>query len=253
MDPTLASWRELPAIDGSGATLLPGLLDGHAHPRTPDALQEALRFGVTTMLDLGSAGKEQALRDAAASRSDVADLRSAGFSATAPGSHGTEFGYVIPAYPDLMLQTRSSRAEGEWLRLLEDHADRPADGDCRSSRPFGGHGDSAGAGGSRAQDARGSARRKPGGRVVALAAGVDGLAHVWRDRGAAPEMAQQLRAHGVFVVPTLTVADSFILGARESVAADLRVAPFLSPSQRASWDGRFRFPGGERRLTRQVG
>ncbi len=52
----LTTWRHLPVIDGTGATLLPGLIDAHAHVRSIDDLQEALRFGVTTVLDMGASG-----------------------------------------------------------------------------------------------------------------------------------------------------------------------------------------------------
>jgi hypothetical protein len=46
---------ELPdvVIDGQGMTLLPGLIDAHVHTRAPEAdLRDALRFGVTTVLEM---------------------------------------------------------------------------------------------------------------------------------------------------------------------------------------------------------
>jgi cytosine/adenosine deaminase-related metal-dependent hydrolase len=39
-------------IDGSGKTLLPGLIDAHAHVWTRDMLKQQLMFGVTTVLDM---------------------------------------------------------------------------------------------------------------------------------------------------------------------------------------------------------
>jgi len=38
-------------VDGSGGTLLPGLIDSHVHAQRPDNLAQALVFGVTTELD----------------------------------------------------------------------------------------------------------------------------------------------------------------------------------------------------------
>src|SRR4051812_25000890 len=38
-------------VDGTGATLLPGLIDAHVHTG-PEALALALRFGVTTELEM---------------------------------------------------------------------------------------------------------------------------------------------------------------------------------------------------------
>src|SRR5436190_23702433 len=43
---------DLPVIDGAGRTLLPGLIDAHAHAQSEDGLRDALRFGVTTELDM---------------------------------------------------------------------------------------------------------------------------------------------------------------------------------------------------------
>src|SRR5205085_6768680 len=84
--------------DGTGHTLLPGLIDSHTHAYGP-ALKQALMFGVTTELDMftdyrmaAQMRKEQAEGKAA----DRADLFSAGTLVTAPGGHGTEYGIKIP-------------------------------------------------------------------------------------------------------------------------------------------------------------
>ncbi len=74
-------------VDAAGGTVLPGLIDAHVH-LVPGALEQSLIFGVTTVLDmftkpdLVASAKEQA-----GSRSDVADVRSSGIGATAPGGH----------------------------------------------------------------------------------------------------------------------------------------------------------------------
>ncbi|HEY5925326.1 MAG TPA: hypothetical protein VIV11_26765, partial [Kofleriaceae bacterium] len=81
-------------IDGRGKTLLPGLIDAHAHVQVEEQLVQSLAFGVTTVLDMF------ALPDMVkALRADVparASLLSAGILATAPGGHGTEYGFEIP-------------------------------------------------------------------------------------------------------------------------------------------------------------
>lgn len=87
----LASWRHLPMIDGTGATLVPGLIDAHAHVAETGDLRQALRFGVTTVLDMGATTRPEnavfAMRSEARAATDIADLRSAGDIAAAPGSH----------------------------------------------------------------------------------------------------------------------------------------------------------------------
>jgi imidazolonepropionase-like amidohydrolase len=74
-------------IDGRGRTLLPGLIDCHTHsfPGTPI---QALAFGVTTELDMFSSPALAAmLRAHAAAWDGMADVRSAGTGATAPGGY----------------------------------------------------------------------------------------------------------------------------------------------------------------------
>jgi imidazolonepropionase-like amidohydrolase len=72
-------------VDGRGGTLLPGLIDAHVHLRGAGNLGQALRHGVTTVLDMFSAPPQftAVLRGRAARRTDEADLRSAGLMAGA--------------------------------------------------------------------------------------------------------------------------------------------------------------------------
>ncbi len=72
-------------VDARGATLLPGLIDGHVHLRGAGNLGQDLRHGVTTVLDMFSAPPQftRMLRRRAASRDDEADLRSSGLMAGA--------------------------------------------------------------------------------------------------------------------------------------------------------------------------
>ena len=74
-------------IDAGGGTVLPGLIDAHVH-LVPGALAQSLTFGVTTVLDMFSQpGLVASAKEQAGSRPDVADVRSAGIGATAPGGH----------------------------------------------------------------------------------------------------------------------------------------------------------------------
>lgn len=75
--------------DGGGNTVLPGLIDSHVHYDPPTGLiPSAVRFGVTTQLDLYSAPDPK--RTAELKRTGMleeSDLITAGFLATAPGGH----------------------------------------------------------------------------------------------------------------------------------------------------------------------
>lgn len=49
---------EVKVIDGTGCTLLPGLIDSHIHLNSIDNLSDAIKGGVTTMLDMATGSDE---------------------------------------------------------------------------------------------------------------------------------------------------------------------------------------------------
>ncbi|CEN59979.1 hypothetical protein ASPCAL02420 [Aspergillus calidoustus] len=71
-------------IPGSGCTLLPGLIDSHVHVYNDATfLCNALRFGVTTVLDMHNEPHWfQEMKQLAVARDDVADILSACYAAT---------------------------------------------------------------------------------------------------------------------------------------------------------------------------
>ncbi|MYV51076.1 amidohydrolase family protein [Streptomyces sp. SID3212] len=73
-------------VDASGATLLPGLIDGHTHT-SDDGLKNALLFGVTTELEMQGGGHDPEKTD---NNDSIADVRSAGTGVGAPGGHPAE-------------------------------------------------------------------------------------------------------------------------------------------------------------------
>ncbi|HEY3466436.1 MAG TPA: amidohydrolase family protein, partial [Amycolatopsis sp.] len=75
-------------VDGRGATLLPGLIDAHVHS-APGSLALALRFGVTTELEMQGMNTREN-RAHITEDDTVADVRSAGFGITPPGGHPSE-------------------------------------------------------------------------------------------------------------------------------------------------------------------
>jgi imidazolonepropionase-like amidohydrolase len=85
-------------FDGKGRTLLPGLIDTHTHVFSRRMLERPLDFGVTTVMDMGSVNLSFAqsikAEDLVGPAYDRADLMTAVVWATAPGSHGTQFGEV---------------------------------------------------------------------------------------------------------------------------------------------------------------
>jgi imidazolonepropionase-like amidohydrolase len=230
-------WRKLPSIDGSGNTLLPGLIDAHTHTRDVSKLQDALRFGVTTVLDMWTPFDEQMLREAAAHRSDVADLRSSGTLATVPGGHGTEYGVPIPTVsgPDAAAAFVAERmANGaDYLKIVLNGVRAATLGAPTMDEPTAralviaahAHGLLVVAHIESLDDVR-----------IAVNSGVDGLAHIWRG-GDEPDLAKLVADHRVFVIPTLAVPDGFIPGNGAAFASDPRIKPFLSAEAQRHLDG----------------
>jgi len=89
----------IPVVEGHGRTLLPGFIDAHVHTFDPEMLVQSLAFGVTLNLDMFTQPESIAgwrAEQAEGQTSHRADIRGAGYLATAPGGHGTQFGLPVP-------------------------------------------------------------------------------------------------------------------------------------------------------------
>jgi len=219
-------------IDAAGDTLLPGLIDSHTHA-FGDALKEAEIFGVTTELDMFTDVKnmQQIKKNQSDGKLlDWADLRSAGTLATVPGGHGTEYGFEIPTLSspsEAQAWVDARIAEGsDYIKIVID--DFSAYGSHRPTLS------------NETLKALIDAAHKRGKIAVVhignqqeahdvVAAGADGLAHLFADSAPAPDFAQFAAAHHIFVVPTLDVLESIsAIASGESLTTDARLAPYLT-------------------------
>jgi len=229
---------ELKVVDGSGDTLLPGLIDSHTHA-WGDALKEAEIFGVTTELDMFTSVKymQQIKKEQAEGKDlDLADLRSAGTLATAPGGHGTEYGIPIPTLssPSEAQSWVDARiAEGsDYIKIVVDDASaygshRPTlDKETLKAVVDAAH--------KRGKLAVVHIGKQEDARTV-IEAGADGLAHLFADTPPQRDFGSFVASHQAFVIPTLTVLDS-VSGtpSGESLTTDSRLAPYLSPDDVAN-------------------
>lgn len=219
-------------VDGAGKSLIPGLIDAHTHA-WPGALEAALAFGVTTELDMfADAAQARAYRaeQAAGRATGRADLFSAGTLVTAPGGHGTQYGMPIPtitradsaqAFVDARI------AEGsDYIKIVFDEG-----------HTYGLRWPTITEATLRALIGAAHARQKLAivhvgdlaSARTAIAAGADGLVHLFVDQAPDAEFAALVAQRRAFVIPTMTVLKSIAgVPGGEGVLDDPRLTPYLS-------------------------
>lgn len=223
-------------VDGTGATVLPGLIDAHTHT-DEESLRQALTFGITTELDMLSIPERMIpLRRRAAGVSDLADVRSPSIGLTPEDGHPHQLrkGEGDPAWPtatrvdEIPAFVEARIAEGaDYLKVL-----------VEDGRLFGSSLPSLTPELVAATVREGHARDR---MVLAHAmtvetadqvadAGVDGLTHLFFDRPHTDELIEKIAAAGMFVIPALTVIASLTGDpAGASLAKDPRVRSKLTP------------------------
>jgi imidazolonepropionase-like amidohydrolase len=218
-------------IDGSGDTLLPGLIDSHVHIWVRDVLRMGLVMGVTTELDMymrwqdAQRFKEEESKGAF----DIADFRSAGTCFAVAGGHGTE-STLPPIVPIQTPQQAQAFVDerivhgSDYIKIMYDNGPRFA----AMSKDV--------------MEAIVTAAHKRGKMVIVhvfspqgildvINAGADGLAHVPIVKLPEPDFTQALKAHHIFAITTLGFTDFFFGSGRlaTTLPKDPLVAPYLGP------------------------
>lgn len=94
--PNIEITEELNIIDGRGKSLIPALSNAHVHAWSPQSLSQAAKAGVLNVMDMhGVENFQQSMRMLKDS-TDYARYFVAGYAATAPEGHGTQFGFPVP-------------------------------------------------------------------------------------------------------------------------------------------------------------
>jgi imidazolonepropionase-like amidohydrolase len=253
LGPRLTAPAGVPVVDARGGTVLPGLIDAHVHV-FPGALHSALRSGVTTELDMfADPGLVRALVQQASTDPGMADLRSAGIGATAPGGHPTRLvtqGLLAP-FPTLSGPAQAEDfvaarvAEGShFLKvILEDgsttgHPCPTLTADTVQTL--------VGAAHARGLLVVAHVLTQAHARL-AVDAGVDGLAHLFLDEPPSRQFLDAAVHRDVFVIPTLTsLAARSGHGRGRALLADPHLGPDLDPRQRATLEMDFPLVPGAR-------
>ncbi|EXJ90438.1 hypothetical protein A1O1_03540 [Capronia coronata CBS 617.96] len=260
-------------IDGSGMTLLPGLIDSHVHTKIEN-LQLALQFGITTELEMmGHWTPEQ--RREIEERNDVADLRTAEFGLTAPGGHPSELHSKVGPPPGKPRGPPPSAGPGHKhppARFVAPTASTP-----QEAVQFVKDRVADGADYIKIMIEEGSVLESPGlpllpketlagavteahrnGKLVvahvltadatlqAIEVGADGLAHLFLDQPHTTTVVESIASAGAFVTPCLVLNSSIMGKAPTAFASDERVRAKLSPPWIKTLNSSFNtFPEGK--------
>ncbi|HEV7426020.1 MAG TPA: amidohydrolase family protein [Thermoanaerobaculia bacterium] len=229
--------KDAKVIDGSGKTLLPGLIDSHTHV-FPGSLERALRFGVTTEIDMFTSLRTLDPLRAEQAKGPVtnrADVYSAGTLVTVAGGHGSEY-FPIPTYksgddPQAFIDARI--AEGsDYIKLI-----------LETGAPYGMKLPTLSKNDLTALIAAAHKRGKLAvvhistlaGAREAIDAGADALVHIFADVMPDAGFGAFVAAHHAFVVPTLTVNESTTgVGSGTSLITDAHLAPYLTADEATS-------------------
>lgn len=216
-------------IDGAGGTLLPGLIDTHAHMQTRAHLEAMAAWGVTTALDMGAPDLEatRKLRHLA----HLPDLRTAGRPASGPGStfivtmgHPASTGVTGPADAGRFVADRIADGSDYIKIIVEDPAfpgAKPLSGDTIAAIVTAAH-----AAGLLTVAHVVSARTL----CTAVAAGVDVVTHTTLTGQLGDACEQLLADRPVTIIPTLTM----MRGVEQSIGRKLpiRVLSLFVPAVR---------------------
>jgi len=191
-------------IDGSGKSIIPGLINCHVHAWVPYHLKNAMQAGVFAVLDMNTPIHPDSL-DRYNLEDGYAKFYTTGYAATVEGGHGTQFGYKVPTIGEELSPTQyvaEAIARGsDYIKILYE-PQMPALTVQQVNEIV-------------------AASKKGGLLSVAhvsrleyardiINSGVDGFVHVWRDPPASQSFLDSLADKQMFVVPTISVREKAI-------------------------------------------
>lgn len=186
-------------IDGTGKTLMPAMVNAHVHAWAPSALQDAAKAGVLHLLDMHGVEPYQNSMVALKDSTNYANYYKAGYAATAPEGHGTQYGFQVPTLASSAdaadFVANRLLAGADYIKIIVEPAkttlaietvkaiiDQTHIKDKKAVVHI-----------SRAEDA-----------YQVLKANADGLVHIWNDTiMPVEELTQLSNQKDVFVIPTL--------------------------------------------------
>lgn len=186
-------------IDGSGKFLMPGMTNAHVHAFSPLSLVEAANAGVLNVLDMHGMEPMQEFMVSLRDSTNYARFFRAGYAATAPDGHGTQYGFPVPTLqkPEDAKQWVADRVASSvdhikiivepWKNTLDSETVAAIIEEAHNANKI------VVAHVSKEEDA-----------FVTIKSGVDGLVHIYDDKSMSEERLRKLtEKHNFFIIPTI--------------------------------------------------
>ncbi|MFK7951601.1 MAG: amidohydrolase family protein [Ekhidna sp.] len=201
----------LVVIDGTGKTIIPGLINSHVHAWIPYHLKNAMEGGVYAVLDMhGPAEQTKSLRKYKL-ENGYAKFYSAGYAATVEGGHGTQYGYDVPIINDQFgpkdFIAKAIKNEADYIKIIYEPGLNTLSIKQVTDLVSESHRNNflAVAHISDYEDAKALKDTQ-----------LDGFVHLWKDEIASPQFLSLLKQNEIFIIPTLSVLEGVIDYYREN-------------------------------------
>jgi len=191
--------EDIEAIDGKNKTLIPALSNAHVHAWSSASLNQAAKAGVLNVMDMhGIETFQQNMRNLKDS-TNYARYYVAGFAATVPNGHGTQFGFAVPTLvkPESAKKFINNRKKSnvDYIKIIVEPSMETLSIETTAEliKEAHIHNLKAVVHVSRLEDA-----------IEVIKKNADGLVHLWWDKVISQEKLKQLKHnHDFFVIPTL--------------------------------------------------
>ncbi|WP_296386430.1 amidohydrolase family protein [Winogradskyella sp.] len=186
-------------IEGKDKTLMPALSNAHVHAWAAESLKEAAKAGVLNVMDMHGVETYQSAMRQLKDSTNYANYYVAGYAATVPEGHGTQFGFPVPTLtkPEEAKQFIADRVKADvdhikiilepWKATLDSETVAELIKEAHKAEKI------AVVHISRLDDA-----------VDVILNDADGLVHIWWDKELEPSKLKELsESKSFFVIPTL--------------------------------------------------
>lgn len=220
-------------IDGNGKFLMPAMTNCHVHAWGAPLLQQAAQAGVLNLLDMHGVEPYQGLMKSYRDSTNYARFFVAGYAATAPEGHGTQYGFPVPTLdkPEDAITFIADRIKAgvDHIKIIVEPWKPTLSHETVKAIIDEGHKN-------KKKVVVHVSKMKDGYEV--LNNNADGLVHIWRDSAMPDNQLNQLsKEKDFFVIPTLLVSIEVQKKRGKKSAEDIEaVATFLKKEVKRLYD-----------------